>query len=290
MSEMFSIRIGDQIHSTNDIKIACKWHRDGRDVVVKSNWGIPTIHIKRKGQTRRVKVSSFDKLDCWIRRGWSLDEDFHSVEPARNLYGVRNGHVKNGIRTMSAPKVIHKAPLKPENELTARDIVKRIPVLAEQIPIQSKKRAKQKLISGAELSVPHDLNRLREFAAGALPDEVPKKITYLYHGTHHRNIESILQNGFVLHKWSNGMLGGGVYLGKPEKAKNYCDLFYFKVAVILGRCKELDKVEKMENNPDFESMHLGSGRRKGVYKGWLRNEEWIVCVPELTEVVAVVVK
>ena len=60
--------------------------------------------------------------------------------------------------------------------------------------------------------------------------------------------------------------------------------------MVLGRCKELTKVEKfgehhLDSNMEWDSMHAAAGKVvKGVYKGFLRNEEWIVRFPQQVEI------
>jgi hypothetical protein len=143
-------------------------------------------------------------------------------------------------------------------------------------------------VSWQRIPVRSDLGRLYQYAAKRGKDGV---ITTLYHGTRIENIEPIVKDGFrVTSRW--GMLGSGVYFGKLQKASNYSDCLVLEVAVVLGRCRRLEDVEKINSsdNSHYDSLHLPEGDYARVYSGRLRNEEWVVRDPKLTEVVAILQK
>lgn len=111
----------------------------------------------------------------------------------------------------------------------------------------------------------------------------------LYHGTKIENVESIFNVGFRV-PWHSGMLGRGVYVGPLAKARNYSDGIILICEVMLGKCKELENPEKLEDNGLYDSMHLGSGQHRSVYKGFLRYEEWVLRSASQLRVVGVALR
>lgn len=116
-------------------------------------------------------------------------------------------------------------------------------------------------------------------------------IKILYHGTHFDNINSIFNSGFRMpnHK---GMLGRGVYAGPIEKARNYGHGIILILETMQGNIKEIDEVEDIdsEENDEYDSLHIHAGTHSSVFKGFLKNEEWVFKNPAQVRVIGVIIK
>lgn len=82
------------------------------------------------------------------------------------------------------------------------------------------------------------------------------RVYTMYHGTHLKNAETIIRNGFEPSK--DGMLGPGIYVSRNvDKAKCYppntdkSDKVVFKLKVRVGKVKKID----CDNNPLQKSWH-----------------------------------
>jgi len=166
------------------------------------------------------------------------------------------------------------------------DIPKKIAKQLKELDVSEKDVADQ--LVWHKVPVKHDLDRLRRYAIQHGRDGIYRT---LYHGTRVENIESIIRNGFKI-KSRYGLLGSGVYFGKLEKASNFSDLFVLEVAVVLGRCKRLVDIQKIHSseNSQYDSLYLPKGKYEHAFGGLIRNEEWVVRDPNMTEVVAVLKK
>lgn len=93
------------------------------------------------------------------------------------------------------------------------------------------------------------------------------EVKVLYHGTPtQQNLESIASSGFRM--GSYGMLGGGVYFGYLDKAKDFArgTGAIIECAVALGSMKEANY---SGNYYDCDSVHAGASMN-------IRREEWCV--------------
>jgi hypothetical protein len=264
----------------------------------------------RQGKKEKTeRVSSIQDLLAIRRRGveW-LKDDCKVQERTVQRPVVRSSAVTTPrptnkfIELVSSPEVIpHLDPevskkLAPSSNTKANQLansidrskmsnrtVRKIERRIRRLSIQSD----NEIFSQTAIPIRHDLNRLKsQFGQSTLGNP----IEILYHGTRSTNVPSILKQGFRLDKVSYGrMLGDGVYLGRMTKAVNYCDFIVLKVAVALGRCLKVEgRLTTLEQNPEYDSIHVASGVNNAVWKGFLFNEEWCVRDPSRCEIIEIV--
>ncbi len=138
----------------------------------------------------------------------------------------------------------------------------------------SKKNVKK--ILQKEIEIFHSMKEINAIAKEFKDAGKPSGINFLYHGTRVDNIENIIKKGFKLScARKGGMLGKGIYCGEKQKARNYGD-FIFKVAVCLGNCKRLSKLEQINKQTEYDSFFAPSGTLYGVNKGFLYNSEYVI--------------
>lgn len=256
----FTTKICGQIQTTSDLSVVKKWREQKRFVLF--GGGVRHFNLDNGKSKKEINVNKKtvdDVLRLW-ERGWTLEKvkEKEKIKVATQL---------NEILAEIA------AELEPTNAQKAS-------YFRNAIPYQDGKLLVVDFPTNAKLIK----NTAKEFRLAGKPHQIKT----LYHGTRIYDLPSIMKRG--LKRSHSGMLGGeGIYVGPLQKAKNYTDLVILEVKVVLGFCKELEKVETLHENPDFDSLHARSGPMPGVYKKILHNEEWIVRYPKQVEVSRLVV-
>lgn len=278
-----------KLNETTDFRTALSWHQQG-EVVLIDGWVKATrigkekdlpkepfseiikLYPKWKITTENKKVDRGPKPGSFYRYNqWSIDREKKRVEAAKKLQTIEMKEVREAAKTMVLPrkkrKKLIKKGLLPKNTRKER--------------LFSEETRLEKLTW-----IENNFSRLQKKWEEEGKDT---KIVTLYHGTSLTNINSIFAEGFRT-PYSSGMLGRGVYFGRRNKARNYSDGLVLVCEVMLGKCKELKEVEKMNDNLKYDSMHMPKGQYGKVYKGFLRNEEWVVKDPAQIRIIGVLVK
>jgi hypothetical protein len=264
----FTAKIAGKIEKTKDLAVVEEWRNQGRLVLVgqsldgRSYAILGNISMTKGKKEKKIRHGSDVAdicLDLW-RKGYKFKKT--RTEEVGEVHKVVKFNqtltsVADALEPTNAKKAVYFRNAVPYEIRSGK-----VKLLVVDFPTRgnSLKRTVEKF------------ERLKK----------PSLVSVLHHGTNLRNVPSILKRG--LRRSGGGMLGGGIYLGHLQKARNYSDLIIFEVRVVLGRCKEIVKVESLCNNEDYDSMHISSGKVDGVYKGWLANDEWIVRYPEQIEI------
>ena len=255
----FTTKIDGQIHTTSDLAQVKKWREQKRFVLFgRGVWRFNLDNGKSKKEINPNKHTVDDFLRL-VARGWTLEKTKEKEE-------IKVVSKLNEVLTTVADE------LEPTN-------AKKAHYFRNATPYQDGRLLVVDFPTSAKLIK----NTAEEFRLAGKPHQIKT----LYHGTRLHNIPSIMKRG--LKRSNHGMLGEGIYVGPIHKAENYTDLVILEVKVVLGHCKELEKVETLHENPDFDSLHAKSGPMPGVYKRFLNNEEWVVRFPKQVEVARLVV-
>lgn len=280
---------------TTDIETAMDWHRDGKVVLVRGS-----VTATRAGKQKILRDPLFEQV-ARLREGkWRIETENLDMR----LYTIRPG---NGSRnsTYHCPekeKRRKRKAIRAANSVLQEFGMQADPKLAGLSRRQRNRAVKRGALSRRKKGFFFDRGQCRE----KLPDiwrkfDELKELWKLcdkkdntiraYHGTCHENVDPIFRKGFRL-PWRRGMLGRGIYVGPASKAKSYSDGIVLVVEVILGNCKELEEIEDIESpcNKEYDSMHLGAGRRRGTWSGWLANEEWVIRNPDQLKIVGIQLK
>lgn len=286
---MFTIKSSNEIRESSNIDSAIEWHDNGNHVLVYGG-----VTMTRADKTKKLKRITFKEL-LKYHPSWSIvvsDESgippdakvAHCGDQVFARLDKSTDKKKEALRLFGMDDKIDelKYPPKKKRKLQKLGILKKskkyihkdfdIDYINSKMPKMNKNF---QMLGELWRSLQYDTNT---------------KI--LYHGTDVVNINNIFNFGFRIPRY-NGMLGRGIYVGQLKKAKNYArGGIILIVEVMLGNCKELDDVENINSskNLSYDSLHLRSGNIKSVYKGYLRNEEWIIRKPSQIRVVGVVVK
>lgn len=287
---MFVTRINGQLTETDHMMTAVKWHNSGHHVSVYGG-----VSMTRAGKSRKLKRISFKELMNFYP-AWTIKVSQESGIPYSNLPSPVNSSTK-GER--------HKRLAKEKSKVLKLIGIDHNPDDLKYPPKKLKKLQKLGIVKKTkkykrkEFDEDYIISKMPRmwYRFSSLKEEwennnIDPNIKVLYHGTRINNIESIFHSGFKMPYYS-GMLGKGIYVGKLKKAKNYASGgIVLIVEVMLGNCKELDDVENIDhkNNYSYDSMHLKAGVHRKVYKGFLRNEEWVIRRPSQIRVVGVVIK
>ena len=251
--------------STTDFEKALSWHNKGKFVSV-----IGQVIISRCGKSRVLnesrkswyttqKVMRFEELLKYHPR-WKITVESKGPEGLDSKPWYYRSHKKKDPRF---------------EELLVRAKIKSLSKDQASALVRGKRTSKKSKRGYTAVTIPGHLQRFEDMKRSLARKGASADAITLYHGTKMHFVDSILQEGL---KPNSGMLGKGVYFGKPQKARNYSDFAMFHCRVLLGRCKELERVERLETrgNEKFDSLHIGDGKKGGVFKGFLLNEEWVV--------------
>ena len=280
-SPHYSARCQDgKIYRTYNANDAYQWHTSGLMVIIGGTEDV----VLTKGQQKvslPCRDLKFERIARYIRKGYFDDS-------------TKSGYIVEWTSSTSPTTQVRLGPLDSLGaleQLKNKEIIHLPEKTLHAIKRQNRRKKDLKKLPKTVMPIKHDMARLEAYAQDK---GIVGKPTLLYHGTSAHNVESIVEKGFVL--WGAGghgaMLGRGVYLGPLSKAQNYSNGLILVVQVYLGNCKELTKLEDINawENRGYDSMHLPKGEYAGAFNGTVRNEEWIIRDPQLTEVVGIVIK
>jgi hypothetical protein len=256
----FTVKILGKIEKTQDLAVVERWRESGRLVLVTPAWPSRIWMVKDKVQ-KEIK-SGPEAADICVEL-WKKGYKFLNYKKKESAEVIKPDFQNILISVANV--------IEPTN-------AKKAQYFRNAIPYEIRYREAKLLV----VDFPTRGNSLKRCQEKFHREGKPYNITTLYHGTKLRNVPSIVKCG--LKRSRSGMLGRGIYLSLLSKARNFSDSIIFETKVILGRCKQLKKVEKMNENGEYDSLHACSGKLDGVYKGWLSNDEWCVRYPEQIEI------
>lgn len=264
---MFVIKTNAGLEKTVDIEQAIRWHSQGRFVFV-AGW----VKAEKQNKVKNLSAETFEDVIKFYPKWKITTEPSIPETPSWRWYA--------GRRILAA----NKQEVKEKAQQLLSSKKNKVKQKKQTRGLYCGKRRQPKIQVVAASPYLFEEKRKELIAHGK-----PTNTIRLYHGTKIRNIEPILLEGFKLKSYG-GMLGRGVYAGKIDKAQNYSEGLLLVVECLLGLCKEIDSVERLDDprNVKYDSLHIGSGRRQGVYKGFLRHEEWVFRDPRQLKVVGVV--
>ena len=270
----FTIREEGKIIGTTDLLQVEKWVNEGYLVLFSCGFHHYILTMKKGEEKKSIKINDkqfIQKVLKFWKKGFNL-----------HLPKYRYG----GFKEKEDPTILKK---KFEDTLIA--VADAIKHTNAQKSIYFRNATPYKQGNIWVVDFPTKENKLKRTIERFKKEGKPYGVTTLYHGSRLRNIPSIVRCGLRKSNSKYGMLGGGIYVGKLNKARGYSDLIIFQVKVVLGRCKELNKVEHIgQSNGDYDSLHAKEGKIGGVFKGFLRNEEWIIRDPCQIEISKLVCK
>lgn len=257
MNFSFTAKILGRIEDTKDLAVVAKWLKLGKLVLPRPCNSFSSFSMSNGRTTKKLKMHpsvANEAIALWEKGYKILEESKVQQTPPVKKFSDTLTKVADVLEPTNAKKAEYFRNATPYRN--GRLLVVDFPTMGNALQ-----------------------STIDKFAAAGKPSNVKT----LYHGTELWRIPSIVKCG-LKRGGRGGMIGRGIYLGPLVKARNYTDLIILEVKVVLGNCKELEAVELLEHNPDFDSMHLHAGVVPGVYKGFLKNEEWVVRSPAQVEI------
>lgn len=276
---------------TVNFEEALRWVRNGLPVSIKG-W----VKVYRAGQEKELEGVSFEELMRYHPK-WRVTTENIFVDsrvPWYQNYSSSNDYRnRKELREVAFNRTSNLlSEFEVELDVRREVLPPRKRRRLEKIGKIKKSRCKQEINFSEEVCREKLSLMWQRFESEKRKWEIAGKVidtVRLCHGTKAKNFESIFEAGFRLSQ-HRGMLGRGIYVGPYRKARNYSDGIILICEVLLGRCKELENVELLENNPGYDSMHLRAGNHSGVKGGRLRNEEWVIRHPVQVRVVGINLK
>lgn len=265
----FSIKVGGIIQQTTDLATVEKWKKAGHLVLIGNGHGF--FKMIKDGKST-VKLAA----------------DPESVDKAIVLW-------KKGFNFAQSRDETKKQECK---EQKLNDTLERVANYIEDSNVQMANYFRNvvpyKHNGYMVVDFPTKGNKIRRVAERFKKEGKPYATKILFHGTKLYNISSIIRRGLVpvgKSRYYGGMLGEGIYVGSRAKARGYSDFVVLEVKVLLGNCKEIEVVEKLQSleNDNYDSMHAKTGKLPGVRRGYLYGEEWIIRRAEQIEISRLIV-